>query len=129
MDEPAEKGPGGYDYRFGQKPFAHVGNDSFHPSLVDKEIIHQGLPPEKILLALQHPLHPQVIEMHVRLSPGRPDCRPFLGIQPAELDSGLIRIFSHLPTQSIDLLHQLPFGQSSDSRVAGHPGHRLQADG
>lgn len=129
MDQPAEKSPGGYDYRFRKKSLSRIGDDSFHPSVVNKEIVHQGLPQEQILLALQYPLHSQVIEMHVRLGSGRPDCRPFLGIQPAELDSGLIRIFSHLPTQSIDLLNQLSFSQSPDSRVAGHPGHCLQADG
>src|SRR5512136_2765689 len=114
MDEAAEKGSRSKDDSLGKKTFPDIGYYSLCFTLLNDELVYQGLAEEEVLLAFQDSFHLQVVELHVGLSPRRPYCRSFLGIQPAELNPRLIGVLAHLPSQGVDLFYQLSLGQPPD---------------
>ena len=71
-------------------------------------------------LTLTNPLHPKLISFFVALSPWCPHSRASLGVEHSELKSGHVGALAHLSTERINLPCEVPLGQPSNRRVAGH---------
>jgi hypothetical protein len=65
MDEAAKKGSCGKDDSLGKKTFPDMGHYSLCFSLLNDELVYQGLAEEEVFLAFQDSFHPQVVELHV----------------------------------------------------------------
>ncbi len=55
--------------------------------------------------------------------------RAFANIEHPELNSGCIDHFAHQPAECIDLANDLPFGHSTNRRIAAHLAHGIQVGG
>ena len=77
--------------------------------------------PVDVWLGLERPFHPFRYNP-CRPEPGRPDCRTAASVQHLELDAGRVDRAPHQSAERIDLPHQVPFGGSTDRRIAGHVG-------
>jgi hypothetical protein len=94
----------------------HAANATF----LDEDAVHDRLLQVELPLRFENPLHAASVSAPVRLRPGGTNGRSLPSVQEPELDPGLIDAPRHLPTKSIDLTDELPFGQPTDGRIAGH---------
>ena len=60
------------------------------------------------------------IKAAVNLCPGGPHRRALAGIEDAELYPATVRGARHDPAEGVYLLHQVPFADTPDGRVARH---------
>ena len=56
------------------------------------------------------------------------DRRAFGLVEHFGLDEGFVYVFTHFPTESIQLTDEMPFGAAAYIGVAGHKGDAVYAD-
>ena len=56
------------------------------------------------------------------------DCRAFGLVEHFGLDKGFVYVFTHFPTESIQLTDEMAFGAAAYIGVAGHKGDTVYAD-
>ena len=129
MDQTVEEGARSDDDRLTVIDFMDACLHAFDPAVLHQDSIHEGLLYLQLGLVFDAMSHPQAVGLTVGLGPGGLHCWSLLGVQAPKLDGGGIGVLGHLPTQGIDLLDQLPFGQPPDGRVAGHEADGVDVDG
>ncbi len=129
MDQTAHEGAGSEYHGVARKTDPRLGVNPEHSPLLDVEAGDFRLLEVEVRLMLQDLLHPEPVQLLVRLGAGGAHRRTFPGVEDAELDAGCVDVLSHLAAEGVDLLHQVTLGQAADGRVAGHQGNGVQVDG
>jgi hypothetical protein len=129
VDQATHESAGGQNDRPAGKADTRPGVDAKDDPVLDMKAGHLGLLQVKVHLTLQDMLHPEAILLLVGLGPGGAHRRSLPHVENAELDAGGVDVLAHLPPQGIDLLDQVPLGQSSDGRITRHQRYGIQVDG
>ncbi len=106
-----------------------AANDNFAGDLFGEEIVNCFLAKLDIRLGLDHSLNFELISLLIGLGARRVHRGPFAIIEHPKLNSGPIDGFAHESAESINLAHELAFGNSADGRIATHLPNRIQAGG
>jgi hypothetical protein len=129
MDQSVQEGAVGENHCFGRKGDPHAG---FHPCYalsVEAKLCHGVLPHVEIGRIFDDP-PPGFDKFHsVALYAGTPHCGAFRPVQHAELDGGPVAHDPRLPSQCIDLAHDLPLGHPAHGWVAAHLGNLVHIHG
>src|SRR4030042_5579856 len=129
MDEPLQKGPGRENDGFGENPFMNMGFNALNFAVLHEKAVHHGLPDIQVRLGFDDAFHPLSIEVHIVLRPGTLDSQTFFRVQSSELNPCLVCVPGHLSAKSVNLLDQVSFGKTTDSRVAAHGSAVIEIDG
>src|SRR5512141_3230204 len=128
VDQSFHEGPGTEDHGLSAVPDIEV---RVHPrrripvqhDRVDDRLLHV-----QPVRGLQRLLHPETVELLVRLGARGADRRPLARVQLAELDPGSVDVPPHLSAQRVDLPHEVPLRQPADRRVARHEADGVRVD-
>ena len=133
MGEPVQKGSSRYDDSLGNQiasvlqpnpnnpPTRFIGNK--------QQLSHLGLQDPQIGFVFQPLPHTNPVLLLVALRPRRPHGRTAAGVQQAKLDAHGIGQLSHHAAQGVNLANDMPFGNTSNRRVAGHLGDQVNIHG
>tara|TARA_B100000315_G_C14482209_1_gene543438 strand:- start:571 stop:948 length:378 start_codon:yes stop_codon:yes gene_type:complete len=122
MQKPVQKGSRREDYYRGLIVHPLVCPQPCNFSVIDQQLLYEGLLQSKAFLLFQGFFHTLSIFPFIRLGSEGPYGRPFAHVQSAKLDTGPIDATRHLSSQSIDLSDYVPFGRPSYGRITGHLG-------
>ena len=88
--------------------------------MLDEQFLNEHLLHIEVRLLLTGFLHCELIELLVCLRPQRMDSRTLAGIEHTVLDTGLIRVDTHLAAQCIELPHEMPLCRPTNRWIAWH---------
>ena len=120
MDDPAQESTSRQNNRSRSDLFTIGKNGTRNLTIIENEVGHLTLYDGQILLALGLGQHFFPIDSTVSLRPRALNSWPLAAIQKTELDAGFIRDTPHNAVQRVNLAHQMPLTQTTDSRIAGH---------
>jgi hypothetical protein len=107
----------------------NMGFNALNFAVLHEKAVHHGLPDIQVRLGFNDAFHPLSIEVHIVLRPGTLDCQTFFRVQSSELNPCLVCVPGHLSAKSVNLLDQVSFGKTTDSRVAAHGSDVIEIDG
>src|SRR5579875_441869 len=129
MYEALEKGSGRQDYRASVKFLPDLRLNAYYRTVANNQAFHACLPHRKVRRSLHYALHPRAVGGLVRLSPACPHRGPLTRIKEAKLYSGLVDRQGHLAAERVYFAHEMPFADSSNSRVTRHLSNMVEVKG
>ena len=97
-------------------------------SILYKKLCYLSLADSQVILILQCLSHLVTVSLLICLCAKRMNCRSLGTIQHLGLDKGLVNIFSHLASKSVQFTHQMALGASSYIRVTRHKSNTIYTD-
>jgi hypothetical protein len=94
-----------------------------------QQTINHALSDIQVGLQFQYRLHPLSVKIPVILGPRALNGQTLAGIESSELNSGLIRIYGHLPAQGVNLLDKVALCQTSNGGITTHGSYVIEIDG
>src|SRR5215471_7096577 len=126
MDDTTQKRAGTHHHGWRLICLTHLCHHTAHPIVFNDQALDQRLLDVEPRLALQHCLHLQAVTQLVRLGTVATYGRTFTTVQDAKLNAGFVNTARHLTAQGVDLAHQMPLGNTTDSGIARHQGNAVQ---
>ena len=124
-----EEGPSGDDHGAGLEADAQLRLHPAHLAIPVPKPSDEPLKHREVGGQLQRVFHAELVGLFVALGPASLYGRTFGGVEEAKLNGGKVGIEGHFATEGIYFADDVPFGEATDRRIAGHLGDRVDITG
>jgi hypothetical protein len=129
MGQAVQKSSGGDNHGAGLDGAAVTQLNARDAALLNGKCRHFGLLDPQVGLLLENFAHADSVHLLIHLRARRPNGGAAAGVEKAELDADGVGELAHDATESVDLAHQVAFGDASDGGVARHLRHQVEVHG
>ena len=127
VDASPEKCPDGEHHARGAKLEVHAGAHPAHRAVLEDQVLHRLLEQHQVRTTLERVADERTVQGAIDLGSGRAHRGPLSRVEPAEVDTAVVRSNPHEPAQRVDLLDQVALADTPDGGVAAHLAERLDA--